>query len=179
MVRLASSRAIAILSLLAPICILGVAGPSLAQSPELPAQLISVAEAHVIIEGAIAHAREKSARLGVVVLDASGEMVAGEHMDGSPGRNIVFAQGKAFASVMYRTTSGAMGELYKTQPQRYFGIMNIYGSKIYLVGGGVPIVADGKLLGAVGVAGMPNNQDEGAARAGVAAWEKARASLRK
>src|SRR5207302_1252498 len=100
--RQSSSRAILILALLlAP----GLSRPGFAQSPvppalpALPAQLISVAEAHAIIEGANAYAREKNLRLGVVILDASGEMVAGEHMDGAPGRNIQFAEGKAFAAV--------------------------------------------------------------------------------
>ncbi len=176
MLRQSWSCAILVLVLLlAP----GLSRSGFAQSPPpaLPAQLISIAEAHAIIEGAYAYAREKNIRLGVVVMDTSGEMVAGEHMDGALGRNILLAEGKAFASVMYRTTSQAMGDLYKTSPDRYFGIMNVYGSKIYLVGGGVPLSADGKLVGAVGVAG--SNQDEAAAMAGIAAWEKMRAGPKK
>jgi len=98
--RQLSSFAILILAL-AP-------APSFAQAPSLPEQLISLAEAHVIMAGAVAAAVEKNARIGVVILDASGEMLAAEHMDGAPGRNIIFAQGKAFGSVMYRTTSRAL-----------------------------------------------------------------------
>jgi uncharacterized protein GlcG (DUF336 family) len=173
--RFRPSRAILIPTLL---LVIGLGRASVAQSPTLPPQLISLAEAHVIMDGAIAFAREKNLRLGIAVLDASGEVVAAEHMDGAPGRNIAFAEGKAFASVMYRTTSQKMGDLYKTSPERYFGIMNAYGNKVYLVGGGVPLVVDGQLVGGVGVAGTPG-QDEAAANAGIAAWEKARASLRK
>jgi len=174
--RQSSPRAILILALFLT---LGLGRASLAQSLVLPPQLISAAEAHVIIEGAIAYAREKNARLGVAVVDASGEIVAGEHMDGAPGRNVHFAEAKAFTAVMYRTTTEILSELYKTRPDRYFGIMNMYGNKVYLVGGGVPIALDGKLIGAVGVAGMPNGQDEQGAKAGIAAWEKVRASVRK
>jgi uncharacterized protein GlcG (DUF336 family) len=174
MLRKSWSPAILILALLLTD---GLCRPGFAQAPSLPSQLISVAEAHAIIEGAVAAAREKNLRLGVVVLDTAGEMVAAERMDGAPGRNIVFAEGKAFASVMYRTTSQAMSELYKTAPARYFGIMNTYGSKIYLVGGGIPLVVDGKLVGGVGIAGT--NQDDTFAQAGIAAWEKVRGSLRK
>jgi len=150
---------------------------SFAQAPSLPEQLISLAEARVIMAGAIAAAVEKNARIGVVVLDATGEMLAAEHMDGAPGRNIMFAQGKAFGSVMYRTTSRALSEVYKSRPDRYFGIMNTYGNKIYMVEGGFPLAVDGKLVGAVGVAG--SNMDELYAQAGIAAWEKERARLRK
>jgi uncharacterized protein GlcG (DUF336 family) len=179
-----SSRA----ALMLVLAMLALGGTSFAQTPPgqapqappptLPPQTISLAEARVIIEGTIALAREKNARLGVVVLDAaSGELVAGEHMDGAPGRNIMFAEGKAYASILYRTTSEALSNLYKTRPDRYFGITNMYGNKVYLVGGGIPLVVDGLLVGAVGVAGT--NQDELFAQAGIAAWEKARGSLRK
>jgi glc operon protein GlcG len=151
----------------------------LAQSPAPPADLISPAEARVIIEGAIAYAHGKNTSMGVVVLDTSGEIVASERMEGASGRNIRFAEAKAFAAVTYRTTTQALSELYKTRPDRYFGIMNMYGSKVYLVGGGVPLAVDGKLVGAVGVAGLPEFEDERAGRAGIAAWEKARPNLRK
>ena len=83
--------------ILALVVNLGLPSTGFAQAPppSLPPQTISLAEARAVIEGAIAMAREKNARLGVVVLDAaSAEMVAGEHMDGAPGRNIMFAQGK-------------------------------------------------------------------------------------
>jgi uncharacterized protein GlcG (DUF336 family) len=164
---------------LAVLLTLALGRPGFAQAPAaLPPQPISLAEAHAIIAGAVALAREKNARIGVVVLDsASSEMVAGEHMDGAPGRNIMFAQGKAFAAITYRTTSEALSQLAKTRPDRYFGILNMYGNKIYLVGGGIPLVVDGKLVGAVGVAG--SNMDDLYAQAGITAWEKVRADLRK
>jgi uncharacterized protein GlcG (DUF336 family) len=172
-------------AVVALLLMLAAASASLAQSPAPPAppappeSFISVADAHAIIEGAVAYAREKNWRMGVIVLDSSGEIVAGERMDGASGRNVRFAEGKAFAAVMYRTTTQALSELYKTRPDRYFGIMNMYGDKVYLVGGGEPLALDGKLIGAVGVAGLPEFEDERAGRAGIAAWEKARANPRK
>ena len=174
-------------SLLAIAALLVVAGAaeSLAQAPTPPAppspppELISVAEAHAIIDGAVAYAREKNWRMGVVVLDTSGDIVAGERMDGASGRNVKFAEAKAYAAIMYRNTTQTLSELYKTRPDRYFGIMNMYGNKVYLVGGGEPIALDGKIIGAVGVAGLPEFEDERAGRAGLAAWEKVRATLRK
>lgn len=172
--RRPSRPAILIATLLAS---LGLASASRAQSPTSPAQVVSLADAHAIMEGAVAAAIEKNARLGVVVVDASGELIAAEHMDGAPARNIQFAQGKAFASVTYRNSSKALSELYKTRPDRYFGIMNVYGSKVYLVEGGLPIMVDGKLIGAVGIAGT--NQDDLFAQAGLTAWEKVRATPRK
>ena len=116
-------------SLLAMAALLVIAGGarSLAQAPTPPAppapppELISVAEAHAIIDGAVVYAREKNWRMGVVVLDTSGDIVAGERMDGASGRNVKFAEAKAYAAVMYRTTTQALSEIYKTRPDRYFG----------------------------------------------------------
>jgi uncharacterized protein GlcG (DUF336 family) len=176
MLRQSSSGAVLILALLLT---LGFGRASFAQSPAPPPELISVAEARVIIDGAIDYARGKNTRMGIVVLDTAGEMVAGQRMDGAAGRNVRFAEAKAFAAVTYRTTTQALSELYKSRPDRYFGIMNMYGNKVYLVGGGVPIAVDGKLIGAVGVAGLAEFEDERAGMAGIAAWEKVRASLRK
>jgi uncharacterized protein GlcG (DUF336 family) len=173
-----SSPAIAILGV---VLTLMLAGASSAQErpPSLPPALISTAEARAIIEGAIAYAREKNMRMGVVVVDHSGDVISADRMDGASSRNIRFAEAKAFASAQYRRTTEALGNLYKTRPDRYFGIMNMYGNKVYLVGGGVPLAVDGKLVGAVGVAGLPEGEDEKAGRAGIAAWTKFRATMKK
>ena len=69
--RRSSSLAISILAPLLTIGLvtiglltIGLGRASFAQSPALPAQLISLAEAHAIMEGAIAYAQEKNLRLG-------------------------------------------------------------------------------------------------------------------
>lgn len=156
-------------------------GPAAAQEkpPAAPAQLLSLAEARAIIDGAIAYSRAKNMRMGVAVVDVGGDIISADRMDEGSSRNVQFAAAKAFASAMYRQTTEALSQLYKTRPDRYFGITNMYGNKVYLVGGGVPIAFEGKLVGAVGVAGLPQGEDEAAARAGIAAWEKMRASVRK
>jgi uncharacterized protein GlcG (DUF336 family) len=43
----------------------------------------------------------------------------------------------------------------------------------------VPLTVEGRLVGAVGVAGLPQGIDEKAARAGIAAWEKFRENIKK
>ena len=43
--------------------------------------------------------------------------------------------------------------------------MNMYPGEVYLVGGGVPLAIDNRLVGAVGVAGLPEGVDEKAALA--------------
>jgi glc operon protein GlcG len=158
-------------------------GPAFAQAPApppaYPAPSITLAEARAIIDGAIALAREKNMTMAVAVVDAAGNVVSTDRMDGTGLQNLPLAEGKAFASAIYRQTTEALGELYKSRPDRYFGIMNMYPGKVYLVGGGVPLARDGVLVGGVGVAGLPQGVDEQSARAGIDAWMKFRATMKK
>ena len=154
-----------------------MAQPALAQNAPPPITVpssLSLAQARAIIDGAVAYTREQNMRMAIVVVDQAGYVVASERMDGVSPSNVRFAEGKAFASAMLRATTEALGDLAKSRPDRYHGIMAMYPGKVYLVGGGVPLVSDGKLVGAVGVAGLPQGVDEKAGRAGMAAWEKLR-----
>ena len=140
---------------------------------------ISLTDARVIIEGSIAFARGQNMRMAVVVLDDGGYIVSVDRMDGTSFNSVNQAIGKAFTSVLYRRPSAEMAELAKTAPERFYGIMNMWPGKVYIVSGGLPLVVDGKLVGAVGISGLPSGVDEKAAKAGIAAWEKHRESAKK
>jgi uncharacterized protein GlcG (DUF336 family) len=168
----------------AVLLIASLQGAALAQtappaSPAYPAPSITLPEARAIIDGAIAYARGENMRMAVVIVDQAGNVVSSDRMDGTGLQNIRLAEGKAFASALYRQTTEDLGELYKTRPDRYFGIINMYPGKVYLVGGGVPLVLDGVLVGGVGVAGLPQGVDEKSARAGIDGWMKLRAGMKK
>jgi uncharacterized protein GlcG (DUF336 family) len=142
--------------------------------PELPPPSITLAEARAVIDGAIAYASEAKMSMAVAVVDAAGNVVSADRMDGAALQNIRFAEGKAFAAALYRQTTDELAELYKTRPDRFFGLMNMYPG-IYLVGGGLPLAVEGRLVGGVGVAGLPEGIDEKSALAGIAAWMRLRA----
>jgi uncharacterized protein GlcG (DUF336 family) len=142
--------------------------------PDLPPPSITLAEARTIIEGAIAYARDVAKlSMAVAVVDAAGNVVSADRMDGAALQNIRFAEGKALAAALYRQTTDELAALYTTRPDRFFGIMNMYPG-IYLVGGGLPLTVDGLLAGGVGVAGLPEGIDEKSAHAGISAWMKLR-----
>jgi uncharacterized protein GlcG (DUF336 family) len=169
---------------LASVCLLLMlvsAGPGSAQapSPTVVPSLTSLAEARVIIDTATAFARDQKMVMAVVVVDQAGNVVSGDRMDGSSFGNTHLAEGKAFASLVFRQTTEVLAGLAKDRPDRYFGIMNMYPGKVYLVGGGVPLVVDGQIVGAVAVAGLPQGVDEKAGRAGIDAWDKLRQNLKK
>ncbi len=143
--------------------------PLLAAPASLPLQ-----EARVIIDGATAYARSLKMRMAVVVLDNVGNLITADRMDGAAFNVERFARGKAFAAVIMRQPSAVADELMKTRPDRYHGILNLYPGEIYFISGGLPLAVENRLVGAVGVVGLPPGVDEKAAQAGIAAWEKYR-----
>jgi uncharacterized protein GlcG (DUF336 family) len=122
---LSSWRALAIASLLV-LPTYGATSFAQAPSPQplTPAQ-ISLAEARVIIDGAIAFATDANLRMSVVVLDQATNVVSSARMDGAGVQNVHFAEGKAYASAIFRQTTQALADVAKTRPDRYFGIMNM------------------------------------------------------
>jgi len=149
-----------------------------APRPLAPPTALSLREARVIIDGAFAYARDKKLTMTVVILDEEGQLISADRMEGASFHLEKFAKGKAMASLIMRDSTETAGELAKTRPDRYFGIMNMYPGEVYLVGG-LPLAIGNRLVGAVGVAGLPQGVDEKAADAGIAAWHKYREGMKK
>jgi len=164
--------------------ILGTGGDSSAASASEPAarpsnpivssSSLPLQEARIIIDGAVAYARDSKMRMSVVVLDAGGHLISADRMDGTSFNSEHQAKGKAFTSIISRQPSAAVAELMTTAPNRFYGIMNMWPGQVYIVSGGLPLTVNNRLVGAVGVSGLPSGVDEKAAQAGVAAWQKYR-----
>jgi glc operon protein GlcG len=150
-----------------------------ASRPSAPPTSLSLQEARIIIDGAVAYARENKMQMTVVILDDSGQLISADRMENASFHLERFAKGKALASLILRDRTEVASELAKTRPDRFSGIMNMYPGQVYLVGGGVPLAVGNRLVGAIGVAGLPQGVDEKAAEAGIAAWNKFRESVQK
>jgi len=108
-------------------------------------------------------------------------IVSSDRMDGAALQNIRFwPKGKAFASALYRQTTEALGELYKTAARPLFSA-----SSICILGRFISWAVEcrspsrGVLVGGVGVAGLPQGVDEKSAQAGIDAWMKFRATMKR
>jgi uncharacterized protein GlcG (DUF336 family) len=132
--------------------------------------LISLDQARVMIEVTRARGREMGLKpLSVVVLDAGGHVLAFEREDGaSPGR-FEIARGKAYGAVMLGMPGSA--QMARAEQQAYFmaAVNGAYGGKVVPVPGGVLVVGDGAVIGAVGVTGDTSDNDAAAAVAGIEA----------
>jgi uncharacterized protein GlcG (DUF336 family) len=133
----------------------------------------------VIIDAGIARARELDQRVAVAVVDEAGNPISMDKMEGAPLLRDRFAIGKALGAVLLRRPTVETVKLREERPELYNGALNMFPGQIYLVPGGVPLMDDGRIIGAVGVAGGAAGVDDKVAEAGIAAWDKVRGAARK
>ena len=102
----------------------------------------------------------------VAVVDHHGELVALVRTDGCPLPSINNAINKAYTAARERRPSREIGDASRTErfPITNFGDLRYTGW-----GGGVPLVVDGAVVGAVGVSGLPEADDIALAERGAAA----------
>ncbi|HEY4264414.1 MAG TPA: heme-binding protein [Micropepsaceae bacterium] len=125
---------------------------------------ISLDTAKKIASGCEAFAKANQASAAIVIVDMFGQEVFFERLDGAFGlTQLVAARRKAETALSSRRTSREeMNRVLKGQTTEFHeGFYN----DMFAVPGGVPIVVDDQMLGAVGVGG--SNDDEACARAGL------------
>lgn len=125
---------------------------------------ITLEQAKKVIAGAEAEAKKNSWNVVMVVLDSGGNLVVLQRMDGAQFGSIEVAKDKAYSAVAFRRPTKAFDDAL-AQGGANLRILRLAGASP--VEGGIPIVVDGKLIGAVGVSGVTSAQDAQIARAGV------------
>jgi uncharacterized protein GlcG (DUF336 family) len=119
-------------------------------------------------EAAARKAEELGARVNVSVVDASGTPMAFLRMAGSLLHSMSICEDKAYTAVSFGIPTSAWAEQMKEFSELVRqGLLQRPRTAFF--GGGVPIVIDGVLAGAIGVSGASEQQDEQCARAGLAA----------
>ena len=130
--------------------------------------MITLEEAQRIISAAEDKAGQMGQPMNIAVMDAGRNLVAFHRMDGAWVASTDIAIDKAFTSAGRGLTTRKIGEM--AQPgQPLFGINTTNGGRIVIFAGGVPLMRDGEVIGAVGVSGGTVDEDEEVAEAGVAA----------
>ncbi len=123
-------------------------------------------EAQQIIDVVRRELEARNAGAAVAVVDPHGELVAFLRTDECPLPSIDNAIHKAFTAAREGGESAALGERSRQErfPMTNFGDLRYTGW-----GGGVPIIDEGRVIGAVGVSGLPEDVDVELARLGAAA----------
>jgi uncharacterized protein GlcG (DUF336 family) len=129
---------------------------------------INLERAHAAIAAAVAEAKKKDWKLNVAVVDSGGNLVAFSRMDGAQLASIAISEHKARASVKYRRETKAFENGVQLNNLHYvLTLDDIIASR-----GGIPLVEDGKMIGAIGCSGGTGSQDEVACKAGAATINK-------
>ncbi len=135
---------------------------------------LHLAGAQQIIDGAMAKAKEMKVAVNVAVVDDGGHLLAFARMDGARPASVYTSLTKATAAATLRQATGPAGG---AQPDLLLSLSlqnaaSAGGGRMTSLKGGVPIVVDGQVVGAVGVGGGTGEQDSEVARAGIAALDK-------
>jgi glc operon protein GlcG len=153
---------------------LATANPLDAVPDEMPFDVpygppISLARAQAVLHAAVAEATRRNWKMNLAVADSGGNLVAFQRMDGAMLASIQIAEHKARASSTFR------------RPTKYFedGVQQMHLN--YLLAfdgiiasrGGIPLIEQGAIIGAIGCSGGTDSQDEIVGKAGASVINRA------
>ena len=124
---------------------------------------ISLEQAKKVMAAAEAEAQKNNFFVVITVVDTGGYVVATHRLDNTQLGSIAAAESKARTAVLYRRPSKVFEDAVASGGIG-LRVLGLPGAIPY--DGGVPILVDGKVIGAVGVSGMLPQQDGEVANAG-------------
>ena len=158
---------------LAAVMIATTSRPAAAADPSTPAQPvnakdISLDQAKQAVDAAVAEAQKLNTKMDIAVVDAGANLKAFARMDGAWLGSIDIAIKKAKTSRFFDMPTGEIGKL--SQPGGPLYQIEISNGGLISFPGGVPIkLADGTVIGAIGVSGSTVDNDHACAAAGASA----------
>ncbi|QHE83873.1 GlcG/HbpS family heme-binding protein [Hydrogenophaga sp. BPS33] len=121
---------------------------------------------------AVQAAQAMDVRVNVALVDASGILAGFLRMPGAPLHSIDIAIDKAYTAASFGLPTARWSEVLQSHsPAVREGL--VQRPRFVAFGGGVPIVEGGQCIGAIGVSGGSEQQDEQIAQAGLAALDLA------
>jgi uncharacterized protein GlcG (DUF336 family) len=127
---------------------------------------IDAATAKRIAAAAVAEARRQGWTMAVAIVDPNGDLVYFEKMDATQIGSVKVSIAKARSAALYKRATKVFenGLAGGGAGLRVLGLQDAVA-----VEGGLPLVADGRIIGAIGVSGGTSQEDGVAAEAGAAA----------
>jgi glc operon protein GlcG len=124
---------------------------------------IGLEQAQHAIQAAVAEAQKRGWKLNVAVVDSGANLVAFARMDGAQIGSIDISEHKARAAAKYRRETKLFENGVQGGNSYLLTLDDVIASR-----GGIPLVVDGKLVGAIGCSGGTGSQDEVICQAGAA-----------
>jgi glc operon protein GlcG len=145
---------------------LGAEPVSAQQTPPPYGAPITLDVAKKIMTAAEAEAVKNNWQVVITIIDSGGHMVSMQRFDNTQLASISASEGKAQTSLAFKLPSKALEDAIAAggAGTRLLALKNIAPFE-----GGLPIIVDGKIIGAIGVSGGLSSQDAQVARAGLSA----------
>lgn len=142
--------------------------PKPAAGPKLPpyGSPITLAQAKKVADAALAPARENGWTVVVAIVDPGGYLVYLEKLDDTQVGSVAVAEDKARSAAIFKRSTKTFQERLASGGN---GLLVLRLRGAIPVEGGLPIISDGKLIGALGVSGGSSAEDEVCAESGAAA----------
>src|SRR3954454_16131102 len=129
---------------------------------------ISLDRAQAVIHAAVAEAKKRNWKMNVAVADSGGNLIAFQRMDGAMLASIQIAEHKARAAVTFRRPTKVFEDGIQLMHLDYLlAFDGMIASR-----GGIPLIDQGSIIGAIGCSGGTDSQDEVVSKAGVAVIEQ-------
>jgi glc operon protein GlcG len=129
---------------------------------------IGAQRAESLIQAATAEATKRGWSMNIAVLDSGANLVAFLRMDGAQIGSIPIAEHKARAAVKYRRPTKAFEDAVQKFDFKYILTLD----DVIASRGGIPLIEDGKIIGAIGCSGGTGSQDEATCTAAAALINK-------
>ena len=143
------------------ISLLGISASN-ASAQFVEKKTLSLAAAKKMAAAAEAEAARNNWTMVISVLDDGGNLLYLERMDGTQLGSIEVSQGKARTALQFKRPSKAFQDLIDKDQAHLITL-----GHVTAVQGGLPIMAEGKVIGSIGVSGGASPQDEQCAQAGL------------
>jgi glc operon protein GlcG len=129
---------------------------------------ISLERALAVIQAAVAEAKKRDWKMNIAVADSGGNLVAFQRMNGAMLASIQIAEHKARAAVTFRRPTKLFEDGVQLMHLNYLlAFDGIIASR-----GGIPLIDQGDIIGAIGCSGGTDSQDEVVSKAGAAVINK-------
>ena len=139
------------------------AAPAFAQLPNPYGASVNLDNARKIAAAAVAEAGKNNLKMAIAIVDTAGDLVYFEKMDGTQVASVNIAQDKARSSVRFKRPTKAMQDVLA---QGGAGVRFLALQGAIPVEGGIPLVMNGQIVGAIGASGGTSDQDGQVAKAG-------------
>ncbi len=125
---------------------------------------ISLDRAQAVIQAAVSEAKKRNWKMNVAVVDSGGNLVAFQRMDGAMLASIQIAEHKARAAATFRRPTKVFEDGINLMHLNYLLAFD----GIIVSRGGIPLIEQGAIIGAIGSSGGTDSQDEIISKAGLA-----------